>query len=292
MRKLLFIFLLCLITTSAFGQFQQKPLLGLQIDPAHQLGDPIALWLFNEGSGSKVFDLSGNGNTGSLVADTHWVPGKFGSALEFDGTGDAVDVGNAIRENIKSAKAFTLAAWAYPRDLTIDGAVISGEYFLIWMDTGGAGDGWIAGILDSGSVWRKAGEDNASAMQDKWQFVVGTYDGSNVRIFVDGIEKDSAAVSSIRDSSLSVRIGQTPLGTKDFNGTIDHVTIYNIALTPSEIAELYREPFCMVERDDIAVMAKAAEAPPPTGGQVIMILMSAIPLFLIPFLVKRKNLGK
>ena len=34
--------------------------------------------LMNEGSGDKVFDLSGNGNTGTLGAGTTWVSGKFG----------------------------------------------------------------------------------------------------------------------------------------------------------------------------------------------------------------------
>ncbi|KKK92766.1 hypothetical protein LCGC14_2699630, partial [marine sediment metagenome] len=82
MKKLLTIFLLFCLTSSASGQFfmpKQKPILGRQVNWAHPLSNGLKfLMLGNEGSGSKVFDLSGNGNTGTFgagAASPIWVPG-------------------------------------------------------------------------------------------------------------------------------------------------------------------------------------------------------------------------
>ena len=46
----------------------------------------VAAFSFDEGSGSTVADLSGNGNNGT-VANTTWAAaGKYGKALSFNGT--------------------------------------------------------------------------------------------------------------------------------------------------------------------------------------------------------------
>ncbi len=51
--------------------------------------DLVGLWAFDEGTGNKVKDLSGNGNDGT-ISGAKWVDGKFGKALEFHGDGDQV----------------------------------------------------------------------------------------------------------------------------------------------------------------------------------------------------------
>jgi hypothetical protein len=66
-----------------------KPPLGAKINFAHPLAKGIVgCWLLNEGMGDKVYDLSGNGNTGTLANFSHpatvtsgWNPGKFGKTL-------------------------------------------------------------------------------------------------------------------------------------------------------------------------------------------------------------------
>ena len=93
MKKTILIIIL-LFSSLASGQFWENPnqkpsLFGMQINRGHILGDPVSLWLMSEGFASKVFDLSGNRNTGTITSAT-WIPGKFGSALNFDGTNDYV----------------------------------------------------------------------------------------------------------------------------------------------------------------------------------------------------------
>ncbi|MFB0523909.1 MAG: hypothetical protein ACETVZ_00085, partial [Phycisphaerae bacterium] len=63
-----------------------KPIRAIQLNKSHPFARGlIGYWIMNEGGGSKVFDLSGNDNTGTFVGNTAWAAGKFGSCLSFDG---------------------------------------------------------------------------------------------------------------------------------------------------------------------------------------------------------------
>jgi hypothetical protein len=51
----------------------------------------VAAYSFGEGAGTTVADATGNGNTGT-VTSTAWAPGKYGTALTFNGTSSIVRV--------------------------------------------------------------------------------------------------------------------------------------------------------------------------------------------------------
>ena len=69
----------------------------------------ISAWLFDEGKGDTVNDLSTAKHHGS-VKKPKWVKGKFGSALEFDGKpGSMAYV--LIEENIGTFSEMTFCAW-------------------------------------------------------------------------------------------------------------------------------------------------------------------------------------
>ena len=57
--------------------------------------DAIGVWLFDEGRGNVAKDSSPNDNDGELIAGPKWVEGKFGGALEFDGSGTSVETESA-----------------------------------------------------------------------------------------------------------------------------------------------------------------------------------------------------
>ena len=69
----------------------------------------IGYWSFDEGSGEIARDGSGNGNDGTLENGTEWTAGKFGDAVQFDGTDDYVNVGNA--DNLSITGDFTFSMW-------------------------------------------------------------------------------------------------------------------------------------------------------------------------------------
>ena len=67
----------------------------------------VAHWSFDEGSGTTAYDLAG-GNDGTLQGDPQWVAGYFGYALEFDGSGDYIDIAYSSELSLNE---FTLSAW-------------------------------------------------------------------------------------------------------------------------------------------------------------------------------------
>jgi len=213
----------------------------------------VGYWLMNEGAGNKVFDLSGNGNTGSLVADTHFVPGKFGLALDFDGKGDYVALSNTI-----PAQAGTIVAW-----IKVDkedncsvagiGGVSYSEALLIYdsFDRFYIGDGdntHVFWIYPDGTF-------------NEWRQVVAVCDGINAYGYIDGVSLGAGQAFANFTGIERLAGGYA----YDFGGQIDHAMIFSRALSASEITQLYREPFCTFDRDPIELWSAAtlgAGAPP------------------------------
>lgn len=67
----------------------------------------MGMWLFNEGNGNTAEDSSGNGNDGKIHG-AKWVDGKFGKALEFDGTDDWVEVAHSNTLGFTKGTSFTI----------------------------------------------------------------------------------------------------------------------------------------------------------------------------------------
>ena len=79
-----FITLMFLLTTMAFTTSDADIMDGV-----------VGVWLFDEGSGNKAKDSSDTGNGGDFQGNPKWVKGKFGKCLEFNGSGDFMQVPDA-----------------------------------------------------------------------------------------------------------------------------------------------------------------------------------------------------
>jgi len=225
-----------------------KPTRGLRLNKSHPLARGlVGCWLMNEGSGNKVFDLSGNRKTGSLVADTHFVPGKFGPALSFDGD-DSVDCGNM---GITSYP-LTILAWGKAD------AITAGHCLAGFVDASAENQqlriDFIHGIPDRARIFWYSGSpvdiySQSTLSTGIWYQLVGVFvSDTEKHLYLNGVlEKTETTSYTIPTGLNKLGIGRaldnTPSG--GFNGIIDHVMIYNRILSSSEIALLYREPFCM-----------------------------------------------
>src|SRR5262245_48351218 len=72
----------------------------------------VAAYGFDEGTGTTVADASGNGNNGATSNTTWAATGKFGKALQFNGTNALVSVPNAAQ--LQLSTGLTLEAWVNP----------------------------------------------------------------------------------------------------------------------------------------------------------------------------------
>jgi len=191
----------------------------------------VALWHFNEGSGNTVFDETSNNNDGAISGSTWTTEGKFGNALNFDGIGDKISV--PFSSSIGELPNLTLEAWV-KRNSQGDGMVISknGPYFLSVRNNvveGGvyAGPGWIH-------------VNGISELEiNEWYHIALTYDGSFVKIYLNGTEDGSKSKTGgilITGQGLHIGWGE-PGHNQYFNGTIDEVRISNISRNNFNVTE-------------------------------------------------------
>lgn len=247
--------------------FPQKPPLGIPLNRSHPLAKGlVGLWLMNEGTGPKVNDLSGNGNTGSLVADTHFVPGKFGPALDFDGTGDYVNVPGIEDPKFQN---MTFSCWV-KSDLVDD----AGHGVMGWTES--ADKDRLAifqrGTDNSYSVLFDSGDTAAvilkmtDAVVGQWFCLAFTMDRNGDLIaYVNGVQTNAVSIAAAAAESLEPdydfafgtyrAAGGAPANF--FYGQIDHGMIYNRALSAQEIQQLYLDTFAMFGRDDLALWSAA-----------------------------------
>lgn len=209
----------------------------------------VGEWAFDEGGGLVAHDISGSGLHGRLGveagpdgADPTWVPGVAGSALRFDG-GDAVVVPDSsvlepARVSIEAwvRRQGTPGAYAYVLSKGSRGCDFS-SYGLYT----GAGRG-IAFYVSNGSgyVVSPAAGTNQIWNGD-WHHVVGSFDGSRVRLYLDGSEIGDGSPAAgpiaygLASSApyLGSYVGGCQLG---FTGDVDDVRIWSPALTAAEVA--------------------------------------------------------
>jgi hypothetical protein len=195
---------------------------------------PVAAYGFNEGAGATVSDLSGNGNSGTITGAT-WTPsGKFGSSLTFNGTSNVVTI--AHNASLSLGTAMTLEAWVKPSALSSWRCVILKEatngltYALYASDTASRPSGYIHTNSDTDVTSSTALALNA------WTHLALTYDGATMRLFVNGVQAATRAISgSITTSTSALRIGGNNVWGEYFSGQIDEVRLYNRALSAAEI---------------------------------------------------------
>jgi len=243
-RTFLSILLLCLLASLCLGQQNtNEPMLGQQVNWGNSLGQGlVGCWLMNEGRGNRIQDLSGNGNTGSLVADTHFVPGKFGGAVDFDGTGDYIQT--TFNSTILP-KASTVILW-----IKFDALA---SYNIMYSCLGGTLESFVesdGSITIYGSARNNPTKAAAGIVAGNWYQIAVVDNTIDCRGYVNAVLKSTGTTARVAGDSL-LEIGGR-VTTLPINGQIDHFLIYNRALTALEVTQLYLDPFAIFrsEADD------------------------------------------
>ncbi len=209
--------------------------------------EAVAVWHLDEGNGTTASDSSGNGNNGTLNGAT-WTTGCISdNCLSFDGLNDYVSVQNSA--SLQLSDSVTISAWVNVRGSTGDHQIIVAK----WYEGSSAStlsyilelrpDGITPQTVVNTNIGTETAISNSTIPFDNWIFLTGTYDGSKIKIYVNGTltgSKNWSGPIIVGNQSLLIGAHTHPSDRNWFNGTIDEVSIYNYAKTPEEILEDYQ----------------------------------------------------
>ncbi|MFH0889799.1 MAG: LamG domain-containing protein, partial [Candidatus Aenigmatarchaeota archaeon] len=220
--------------TLFFGNFNQSGLVGY--------------WRFEQSNGSAATnDSSGYGNMGTLTnmnltgnaTSGLTTNGRFGNALVFDGVNDYVSLPSSSSLEFGGKNIFTIESWVkwngvgHNYQLIVD----LGAYDLFFYLIGGIPS--VTFYYGPASAY--TAQMTGSFSSDMWYHLVATYDGSNLRLYKNGVSGSPVSTGGVlvRDFSNTNRIGNSVPGDMGgFNGAIDEVQVWNRVLSPEEILQL------------------------------------------------------
>jgi hypothetical protein len=217
-------------TTGSVWTFTVRPVLP-KTDPSL-----VGWWKLEDEKSGTAVDYSGWDCYGTLVGNPRWVEGYYGDALDFDGSDDYVDItppanwstGTAPRSMCGWGKTDTIgtgwrwiAAYGSPNTsqamfIGLNGTALYG---------GGYGDDVYLDAFWEIGVWHHIGL---------------TYDGTTARLYADGIEVASAPKTWDLVPGRAHIGRQVNTAAEFWDGMIDDVRIYNVALTAEQVKETMR----------------------------------------------------
>jgi len=259
-----------------------KPPFGTPLNPFHPLTRGlVGCWLFNEGGGSTVYDVSGYGNTATLegvasppTADSGWNPGGYGPAVNLDASNDYVSIPD--RASFSPANnSITVAAWVCLDTTTYSNGITKGifskvnvnytqyefRFSVLWWDSEPLIRVQIMEL--DGSEYLSVAPSSALPL-GSWVLATLVFDkeADSLAVYVDNelIATDTTSSGSLGDGTASVMIGATDGGGYS-NQLVDSFFIWERALTIVDINNFYEDHFAMFAQPR-RVYAVGAAAPP------------------------------
>jgi hypothetical protein len=205
----------------------------------------VGYWTFNGPDvNTVVADITGNGNNGYWIGSattTALIPGKVGQTFKFNGDNNIVQLGTG---DMGISSAFTVSSWIKTSSATAFMGIMSKD--------DATNRSWKIGFSNNFGVIRfdvfNAGSTatavGATIVNDgEWHLITGTYDGTNIQVYVDGNVDGSPSILAgpVRSSTAIVKIGTDGCcAGRFFNGPLDEARLYNRALSAAEVKQLYR----------------------------------------------------
>jgi hypothetical protein len=199
-------------------------------------------WSLSDLTGTTAHDGSCNVTVNGTVINGTWKTCANQSVLAFNGASSFVTIPNSAA--LTPTNQITYEAWAYPTEQKTATVVQMRDWDgnNIYQDKW---TGWMGGVtLVNGTKytlsWSHGG--NRQPTLNTWYHIVMSYDGSYLRLYVNGVEENRMALSGPLKVSTTAPLVIGSTGTlKFFNGSIANVGVYSSALTPADIASQYSD---------------------------------------------------
>ena len=193
-------------------------------------------------SGNTVFDLTPNGNDGTIVGATTGVSGILNEGFSFDGSNDYLDTNN--NNGFSSTDTFMISTWINPSSLPSFQVVMSnirssnGE-FAYSISTS---DETVRFTLTRTGVTNQHFSSTNSITTGNWYHISAFYDNGDVELYINGVQEvtGTVTISGSAITSSSLKIGtRGSLLSNYYSGDIDETLLlqdWTSAGTAQEIA--------------------------------------------------------
>ncbi len=214
-------------------------------------GDSVVEHYFEEPAGSTLFYNTTNSqfytptHSTCTSCPTAGVPALFGNGVQFDGVDDFIDVPFVINP---AAQSFAASVWINVTHLDSQRVIVQ------QLDDNGTGRTWLY-ILTNGKIQSNLGgvlATTSSITPGEWHHVALTYDGADLRLYLDGrLEASAARTPETTEGDLWLGVNKS--GGSPFMGTMDEFALYDRALSDHEIYALAQQDVVGVKSVDVAI---------------------------------------
>ena len=193
---------------------------------------------------TRVYDISGNGNNGTVFGASWNSSGKYGGSYGFDGIDDNITILNST--GLDGMNELTISVW-----VRYDQHKVGGYWDMIvgkWKNNNGGDNSYWLGVDSTGEdfcfyiVTENNGSvpvcSDLSAVEGQWYHVVGVYNGTKAILYVDSnnVSEDSAT-GNINSTDHAFTIGGYSNIYSEI--TVDNLVVYNRSLSATEINASY-----------------------------------------------------
>jgi len=198
-------------------------------------------------SSSHIFDISGNANNGTVQnGASPTTSGKYDGAYSFDGSNDHITIGT-----IQFGQAFTIATWIKPTAWGSSGNqyiknILANEYgteSTFAFRIGSKGSSLLKQRLAI-AIYENGGANDYESGSDlslnTWQHIAATWDGTNIKFYINGeLDRTQSASKTMDSGTNTFMVAHSPEYNRPYAGAIDELYVYNRNLNDTEIFQLY-----------------------------------------------------
>jgi len=199
--------------------------------------DLVMHFPMSEATGNYTYNATYHGGTSQLKGGASWTPGRgpFGGALVFDGTNDYVDLNSGT--SLGNLSQVTVSAWIRLNSLGTQSVMTlsapqTGYMLRVYNNK-------LCLAIDT-SVTNEVCS-LATLKTDRWYHVTGTYDGSNMLVYIDGNASGTMALKNGLTPTTSFKAAMGSNGDKNaywFHGEIGSLRVYNYGLNGLAVQSL------------------------------------------------------
>jgi hypothetical protein len=233
-----------------------RPLCPVEIAQLYGL---VGYWKLNETSGLTAADSSGQGYDGAVTGTVNWTTAKTGNGFQFDYTNgnDYIALpSNPTLDNVQEGD-YTLAVWFKPLSTPPGTGSANNANYAILLKAGfqcglsySHAQQFEFGHYLTGNVWHGTGTSSNTYPPGTWHHVVAVVNRTSgaINLYLDNVLKGT---DSFTPNTVAREYGTQPwyIGIADpsystwgwaAHGIADDVRIYNRALCPSEVQDVYK----------------------------------------------------